>query len=190
VLEAFMDVSPVVRLMSNNFLFLYLFKNNKMNNELLVKMITDSWQKQVTATNKIFDNLSDEELMDEVSPGRNRAIYLLGHLTAVHDRMLPLLRFGESKYPELKSIFLDSPDKAVEAIPSAAQLRQQWNDVNETLSNHIKNLSADEWFTRHANISEEDFMKEPNRNRLNVLLDRTIHLSNHRGQLLLLKKKM
>jgi hypothetical protein len=161
-----------------------------MNNELLVKMITDSWQKQVTATNKIFDNLSDEELMDEVSPGRNRAIYLLGHLTAVHDRMLPLLRFGESKYPELKSIFLDSADKAVEAIPSAAQLRQQWNDVNETLSNHIKNLSADEWFTRHANISEEDFMKEPNRNRLNVLLDRTIHLSNHRGQLLLLKKKM
>jgi hypothetical protein len=190
VLEAFVDVSPVVRLMSNNFLFLYLFKNNKMNNELLVKMITDSWQKQVTATNKIFDNLSDEELMDEVSPGRNRAIYLLGHLTAVHDRMLPLLRFGESKYPELKSIFLDSADKAVEAIPSAAQLRQQWNDVNETLSNHIKNLSADEWFTRHANISEEDFMKEPNRNRLNVLLDRTIHLSNHRGQLLLLKKKM
>jgi len=176
--------------MPNNFLFLYLFKNYKMNNELLVKMITDSWQKQLTATNKIFDDLSDEELMDEVSPGRNRAIYLLGHLTAVHDRMLPLLRFEEARYPELKPVFLDSPDKAVEAIPSASQLRQQWNEVNETLSNHIKNLPADDWFTRHANISEEDFMKEPHRNRLNVLLDRAVHLSNHRGQLLLLKKKM
>ena len=160
-----------------------------MNNELLVQMITDSWRKQVNATNKIFDNLSDEELMEEIAPGRNRAIYLLGHLTAVHDRMLPLLRFEEAKYPELKPIFLDSPDKAVEAIPSASELRKQWNDVNETLSNHIKNLPADEWFTRHANISEEDFVEEPNRNRLNVLLDRTNHLSNHRGQLLLLKKK-
>ena len=161
-----------------------------MNNELFVKMITDSWQKQIIATNKIFDDLSDEELLKEVSPGRNRGIYLLGHLTAVHDRMLPLLRFEEAKYPELNPVFLDAPDKAVEAIPSALQLRQQWNDVNETLSDHIKTLPADEWFTRHANISDEDFIKEPHRNRLNVLLDRTIHLSNHRGQLLLLKNKI
>jgi hypothetical protein len=158
-----------------------------MNTELLIKMITDSWRKELVATNKIFDNLSGEELMQEVAPGRNRGIYLLGHLTAVHDRMLPLLRFEETQYPELKPIFLDSPDKAVEAIPSARQLRQQWKEVNETLSNHIKNLPADDWFTRHANISEEDFIKEPDRNRLKVLLDRTIHLSNHRGQLLLLK---
>lgn len=161
-----------------------------MNNELLIKMITDSWRGQLIATDKIFDNLSDEELMHEVSPGRNRGIYLLGHLTAVHDLMLPLLRFEAAKYPELKHLFLDSPDKAVEVIPSATQLRQQWKDVNDTLSNHIKSLSADDWLTRHSNISEEDFIKEPHRNRLNVLLDRTIHLSNHRGQLLLLKKKI
>ena len=161
-----------------------------MNNELFVKMVTDSWQKQLAATNKIFDNLSDEELLDEVAPGRNRAIYLLGHLTTVHDRMLPLLGFEESKYPELKAVFLDSPDKAVDGIPSASELRQQWHDVNETLSNHIKSLPADDWFTRHANISQEDFIKEPHRNRLNVLLDRTIHLSNHRGQLLLLQNKI
>ena len=150
-------------------------------------MITDSWQKQIMATNKIFDALSDEALLQEVSPGRNRGIYLLGHLTAVHDLMLPLLRFEEAKYPELQHPFLKSPDKAVDAIPSATQLREQWKDVNETLSTHIQNLPADDWFTRHSNISEEDFIKEPHRNRLNVLLDRTIHLSNHRGQLLLLK---
>jgi hypothetical protein len=160
-----------------------------MNTELLIKMITNSWQAKLNATNNIFDNLSDEELLHEVSPGRNRGIYLLGHLTAVHDRMLPLLRFEAARYPELKPIFLDSPDKAIEAIPSALQLRQQWKEVNEALSNQIQNLPADDWFTRHANISEEDFMKEPHRNRLNVLLDRTIHLSNHRGQLLLLKNK-
>ena len=155
----------------------------------MVKMITDSWRKELIATNKIFENLSDEELMQEVSPGRNRGIYLLGHLTVVHDRMLPLLGFGGSKYPELTPVFLESPDKAVEAIPSASQLRQQWKEVNDTLSGHINNLPAEDWFSRHANISEEDFINEPDRNRLKVLLDRTIHLSNHRGQLLLLKKK-
>jgi hypothetical protein len=160
-----------------------------MNTELLIKMITDSWRKEVVATNKIFDNLSDEELMQEVAPGRNRGIYLLGHLTAVHDRMLPLLRFEEARFPELTPVFLESPDNAVEAIPLASQLRQQWKEVNDILSGHINNLPGDDWFTRHANISEEDFIKEPDRNRLKVLLDRTIHLSNHRGQLLLLKKK-
>ncbi|MGN6401728.1 MAG: hypothetical protein ACTHMD_14830 [Flavisolibacter sp.] len=107
----------------------------------------------------------------------------------VHDRMLPLLRFEEARYPELKPVFLDAPDKSVDAIPSAPQLRQQWKEVNEALSNHINNVAAEDWFTRHANISEEDFIKEPHRNRLNVLLDRTIHLSNHRGQLLLLQNK-
>jgi hypothetical protein len=61
--------------------------------------------------------------------------------------------------------------------------------VNDALLNHIQTLPAEDWFTRHANISEEDFVKEPHRNRLNVLLDRTIHLSNHRGQLLLLQHK-
>ncbi|MGN6341415.1 MAG: hypothetical protein ACTHML_10650 [Ginsengibacter sp.] len=90
-----------------------------MNTEVLIKMITDSWQKQLTATNKIFDNLSNEKLLHEVAPGRNRGIYLLGHLTVVHDRMLPLLRFEEVKYSELKPVFLDAPDKAVEAIPPA-----------------------------------------------------------------------
>ena len=62
------------------------------------------------------------------------------------------------------------------------------NSVVFTAAN-IKGLPADEWFTRHANITEADFPKEPHRNRLNVLLSRTTHLSNHRGQLTLLTNK-
>ena len=53
----------------------------------------------------------------------------------------------------------------------------------------MKALPAAEWFTRHANISEADFPKEPHRNRLNVLLSRTSHLAYHRGQLVLLANK-
>ncbi len=160
-----------------------------MNNELLVKMVIDSWLGQINATNKMLDKLSDEELMNEIAPARNRGIYILGHLAAVHDLMLPLLRFEEAKYPELGPVFIDASDKEIDTIPPAKQLRTRWNEVNETLFRHIKSLPAAEWFTRHANISDEDFIKEPHRNRLNVLISRTTHLSYHRGQLVLLIKK-
>lgn len=160
-----------------------------MNQEIFVKMAIDGWKGQINATNKIFGKLTDEELMQEVSPGRNRGIYLLGHLAAVHDMMLPLLRFGDPILRELHQPFVELPDRAVAELPPVQQLRAQWNGVNEKLAGHFNSLTPDEWFTRHASISEEDFVKEPHRNRLNVLLVRTVHLSEHRGQLVLLVKK-
>lgn len=160
-----------------------------MNNDLFVKMAINNWQGEIDAANKLLDELSDENLALEIAPGRNRGIYLLGHLTAIHDMMLPLLRFQQSTYPELQPIFVDAPDKTADAIPAAKQLRQQWKEVNDLLLQYIKALPADEWFTRHASISEGDFPKEPHRNRLNVLLNRTNHAGYHRGQLALLKKK-
>ena len=47
----------------------------------------------------------------------NRIIYLLGHLTAVHDAMIPLLRVGERLYPELADVFIKKPDRAVADHP-------------------------------------------------------------------------
>lgn len=157
--------------------------------ELFVKMVIDAWNRELGATNKLLEKLTDEQLMQEVSPSRNRGIYLLGHLTAEHDQMMPLLRFQEATHPELVPIFLDAPDKAVATLPSLQELRAYWTAVNDTLMGHIARLPAAEWFTRHANIAEADFPNEPHRNRLNVLLSRTTHLSNHRGQLTLLTNK-
>jgi hypothetical protein len=160
-----------------------------MNEEIFVKMAMDGWQGEIRATNALLGKLSDEQLMQEIAPGRNRGIYLLGHLAAVHDTMLPLLRFGDPILPGLHKAFVDLPDRAVAELPPLQQLRAQWKEVNEKLFAHFTGLPADEWFTRHANISAEDFIKESHRNRLNVLLTRTNHLANHRGQLALLVKK-
>jgi hypothetical protein len=160
-----------------------------MSNEIFVKMALDGWQGQLKSTDTLLNKLSDEELMQEVSPGRNRGIYLLGHLTAVHDMMLPLLFLGDAQYPQLYPVFVQSPDRAVADLPPISELRAQWAAVNENLSAHFASLSPDEWFTRHASISQEDFEKEPHRNRLNVVLVRTIHLSSHRGQLAFLAPK-
>ncbi len=157
--------------------------------ELFVKMALDAWNNEMKAAKAVLEKLSDEQLLREVAPSRNRGIYLLGHLTAVHDGMLRLLRFQNALHPELDKPFLDEADKAVADLPPVAQLRAQWKEVNDTLMDHMRSLPAEEWFTRHANISPEDFPKEPHRNRLNVLISRTNHLAYHRGQLVLLANK-
>ncbi len=154
--------------------------------QLFVKMVLDAWTREIGATNALLEKLSDEQLMKEVSPTRNRGIYLLGHLTAEHDQMLSLLRFQEAIHKELKPVFMDAPDKTVATLPAVPELRAQWKTVNDALMDHMNRLSANEWFNRHANISEEDFPKEQHRNRLNVVISRTNHLAYHRGQLVLL----
>ncbi len=157
--------------------------------ELFVRMAIDAWTKELNATSALLEKLSDEQLMREIAPSRNRGIYLVGHLIAEHDELMPLLRFQAALHPELGPLFMDAPDRATAELPSLPQLREQWKSVHATLMDHIKRLPAEEWFMRHANISEEDFPKEPHRNRLNVLISRTTHLAYHRGQLVLLANK-
>jgi hypothetical protein len=157
--------------------------------QLFVKMAVDGWDQQIKFTNDMLDKIPDDLLLNEISPGKNRGIYLLGHLVAVHDLMLPLLRFDAASYPEYVPTFIKSPDKAVADLPPISLLKEQWHAVNNKLSAHINSLSPADWFTRHNSVSEEDFAKEPHRNRLNVLMGRTSHLANHRGQLVLLVPK-
>jgi len=153
----------------------------------IVSLVLAGWNTQIKACNKLFLELSDEQLMKEIVPGKNRGIYLLGHLAAVHDRMIPLLGFGDQLYPALNPIFIQTPDKTVSTLPSIAALKENWNKVNEKLNSHFEQMSAEEWLEKHTAVTEEDFMKEPNRNKLSVLISRTNHLANHIGQLLLLK---
>ncbi len=155
---------------------------------LPIKIVLDSWNTELSRIDKLFNSLTDEQLQNDVSPGRNTGTYLLGHLTSVHSRMLPLLGIGAQLYPELDDVFLTSPDKSGKAKPSIPDLRACWKEVNEALAAGFGALQPGEWLHRHTSISEEDFVKEPHRNRLNVLVSRTNHLSSHYGQLLFLKK--
>ena len=79
--------------------------------------------------------------------------------------------------------------RQVSEIPSAKELRAVWEAVNSKLATHFNNLSVDEWFKKHSSVSEEDFVKEPHRNRLNVVIGRTNHLQYHVGQVALIKNK-
>ena len=156
-------------------------------NQIAVKNVLDGWRGRVLEANKMLSQITDEKLLEEIAPGKNRGIYLLGHLVAVHDLMLPLLNFGEAQFPSLREQFITNPDKAVAEIPSVQELRENWATVNDALANHYANLTVDEWFVKHSSISAEGFEKEPHRNRLSIVVSRTSHLAYHVGQLSLLK---
>ncbi|XZF12394.1 DinB family protein [Chitinophagaceae bacterium MMS25-I14] len=156
--------------------------------QLVVNMALQAWESNLKRASAVFAGLSDEQLMEEVSPGRNRGVYLLGHLVVVHDMMLPLLGIGARNYPHLDTAFISSPDKSVAEIPSVQELREHWATLNTQIHEKFSGLQPEEWLYKHTAVSEEDFAKEPHRNRLNVLLSRTNHLNYHLGQVILIKK--
>ena len=61
------------------------------NDPSCVALALKAWKTQIDRADKLFGSLSSEEVLREIAPGRNRVLYLWGHLTAVHDSMLPLL---------------------------------------------------------------------------------------------------
>ncbi|MBA4057537.1 MAG: DinB family protein [Marivirga sp.] len=148
-----------------------------------------AWTLQVKRINELLESLSNEDLLKEIAPGRNTGIYLLGHLTAVNDGILPLLGFCNKLYPDLEKVFISSPDKSGLSYPSIDELKESWNDVNEKLNQYFNSLAPEEWLTKHEAVSAEDFAKEPHRNKLNVLISRTTHMSYHLGQLIFLTGK-
>jgi hypothetical protein len=149
-----------------------------------------NWDIWIGRAGKIFDSLTDEQMLREIAAGKNRPIYLLGHLTAVNDTMIPQLRLGEALYPHLTEPFVKQADRAVAELPPLPELRQNWKDLNRRLDSLFAQLTPPEWLERHATVSEEDFAKEPHRNRLAVLLSRTSHTSYHLGQLMLFVKQI
>ena len=155
--------------------------------ELLVKMSLTVWDAQNNDLNKLLNELSDEQLQKEIAPGRNRGIYLLGHLVAVSDRMIPLMDFGERLFPELYPVFVTDPDSATNDLPTVAELKQNLEAVNAKLNENIKATTTAQWFERHTAVSPEDFAKEPHRNKLNIIINRTGHMAYHIGQMVLLK---
>lgn len=155
--------------------------------QTMVKMVLDRWYSQVKICDDLLNTLSNEQLEKEIAPGKNRGVYLLGHLVAVHDDMLRLLDWGEKLFPELYEPFIKSPDKAVKEIPSVTTLRELWKKSNEVINAKIESVQPEDWFTKHTAVSAEDFVKEPHRNKLNIMITRTSHLCYHNGQLVLLK---
>jgi hypothetical protein len=161
--------------------------NNTMHQqEILIQMVLDAWHAKTGELDQLLAGLSPGQLQKEASPGRNRGLYIVGHLTALADSILPLL--GEEKCaPHLFKPFVQTPDKENAVLPEATALQQDWTNVKTRLEDVFAGIAPDEWFRKHTAISDDDFAKEPHRNKLNVVLSRVGHMGHHIGQVTFLK---
>jgi DinB superfamily len=157
------------------------------NEELLSATALNAWKLVIGRFDQSLAALTDEQLQKQVAPGKNRLFYLVGHLTAVHDRMFPLLGIGERLHPELDEPYITNPDRALADPISASDLKQAWTEVNSKLTAAFEGFTPEDWLHKHTAVSDEDFAKDPTRNRLALVMNRTNHLSFHSGQAILTK---
>lgn len=153
---------------------------------LLVDMALKVWHQQIGRAEKYFDAKSDEDLEKEVAPGKNRLIYLYGHLTASNDQMNKLFGFGPLMYPSFDEPFHSKPDRAL-PLPPVSEIRKAWKETHQALAVNFAKLSVSEWLDKHTAMTAEDLAKEPTRNKLSVLYSRTNHVAYHMGQMVLVK---
>jgi hypothetical protein len=157
--------------------------------EVFAQMALKAWHTQINETSKFIDSISDETFFKEVAPGRNRVIYLVGHLIGVNDTMIKLYGLGERLYTHYDDVFVYNPDNKSAGMPAPSTLREEWKKSNEILAAHFAKMGASEWFSKHTAMTDADLVKDPGRNKLSVLINRTNHVANHLGQLLLVSGK-
>ena len=147
--------------------------------------VLNSWKLVNKRFNEVISELSDEDLEKEIAPGRNRPLYIVGHVTATNDRLFPLLGIGQRRYGHLDPVYIDKPDRVVDDPVAASVLKAASEDVARRLTEALERFTPEQWLGKHTAVSDEDFAKDPGRNRLAVLLSRTNHISYHLGQIIL-----
>ncbi len=144
------------------------------NEEILDVTVLNSWRLVINRFNKTLSELSDEQLQLQLAPGRNRVFYLLGHLTAMHDRIFPLLGLRDRLRPELDKPYIANPDRVLADPLSATELRRAWAEANDKLTRAFEGFTLEDWLQKHTPVSDEDFIKDPMRNRLAVVMNRFV----------------
>ena len=154
-------------------------------NDLIVRQVLDTWWNKVEETTSLFDTIGEQNAMWPVAPGKNRVIYLLGHLLVIHDGLLTTLEIGERRYASYDELFL-TPQHTANVYPPYTLLLDQWIDLNMHLRNKLAALTGTDWLSKHHHISEENFRLQPGKNKFCALLCMTTHLFHHAGQLALI----
>ena len=73
---------------------------DRSSEERVIDSTLRAWRFNADRIDKFFNALSSDQLEQEVATGRNRLIYLWGHMAAVNDGLFPPLRLGPKLYPD------------------------------------------------------------------------------------------
>ena len=129
--------------------------------EILSRTVLNSWKLVIDRFSQAIAPLSDEQLERPVAV--------------------------ERLHPELDEAYITRPDRALPDPVSGADLKRAWSEVNSKLTSAFETYSPEKWLQKHTAVSDEDFAKDPTRNRLAVVMSRTNHASFHTGQVVLTK---
>ena len=137
---------------------------------------------------KTLEILPEENFHKPIVPGGNSASWLLGHLADTDDALLELFAIRTRMFPELAKIYHHERGTNQAGHLSKVDLMAKWNAITTELDKAFKSMSEQDWHSRHQAVTEEDFKKEPHRNKLNVMLSRVGHKASHLGQIAMLPK--
>ncbi len=158
-----------------------------MKQNLLTSTSIRNWDEQNKRLSSLVNTLNEDQLENQIAPGRNSGMYLLGHLAAINYNLIALFGLGKNPHPDLDTIFLVNADKAITHNYTTDELKKLLFNSIHLFEEKSKALTEADWFDRHMNVTAEEFQLQPHRNKINVLINRTLHLAYHLGQLSLLR---
>lgn len=162
---------------------------SEVQSKFIIRQLINSWLAQNKAIDDFFEGHENDVYLKQVAPGRNTAVYLLAHLVATNDGINTLLGLGERLFPELAPLAAE-PETGVAFKLSIDELKTQWAALNEFLESKFNAMSVSEWLEKHTAVTAEDFLLNPLRNKLSILISRASHENYHRGQLIFLNEKL
>ena len=141
------------------------------------------WDVYNTRMEKVLQTISNENYNMAILLGGNSPSWLMGHLADTDDKLLELFGIRKRLFPELSTIYHHERGKNQTGLLSKEEVLEKWRLISAALNQAFKTWDEKEWLSKHMAVSEEDFKKEPHRNRLNVMLSRVTHKASHLGQI-------
>lgn len=158
-----------------------------MDNLILPRFL-QQYEMLIGWINGSLNALSDDELRQEILPGKNHGIWLLGHLIASDDDFSVYLGKGELIYPEYQDMFAQgSKLLPPQKYPDTYILRNHWKEVcikNIMIYQGLKDSELDE---KHEMV--KDFERDFFKTKMRVIIYWQLHQAYHAGQLGILVSK-
>lgn len=146
------------------------------------------WNTYNTRMQKVLDTIAPENFNKPIVLGGNTPSWLLGHLVDTDDKLLELFGISDRLFPELATIYHHERGANQSGHFSKDELTMKWQAVIAKLDAAFKSWRESDWHSKHTAVTEEDFKKEPHRNKLNVMLSRVTHKASHLGQIAMQSK--
>lgn len=146
------------------------------------------WTQYNKRMEKVITSTPDNLFNQPIISGGNSPSWILGHLVDTDDALIELLGVGTRLHPELGKIYHHERGKNQDSHLSKEELLKRWKEIIAKLDSAFASWDEKEWMSKHTAVSAEDFAKEPQRNKLNVMLTRVTHKASHLGQIAMLKE--